>query len=452
VLPFEESPEERIVPMKKFFVFASILMLLTAVTAGCSKQKVNEIRVGIVSPQTGMYAAFGEGGIFGIKAAVDDINKQGGVMVGTAKAPIKLIIVDSESDPNKAGTLAENLVVRDKVQFLLSANQPPPMHAGVSHVADRYKIPYVTAVGPYEPWLAMRQETPSHWKYTWATGLFAIVVPAKDPDPRAKGGYTVMDTWTGMLDLFGSQTNKKVGIVASDDPDGRGWYMLFGAELKKLGYEVVGLDKNLGLVPPETTDFSFVINEWKDAGVEIFWGNCPGPFFGTVLKQAHTLGFKPKMVSIGRGALYYSDVAAWGGDLPNAVGAEVFWDPSMKDSPGIGGTTPMSLAERWTTGKKQPMNTAIGPGYRSVQVLIDAIQRANSLDADKVNAALETTDLLTIGHRVRFDENHFSRGPLMFGQWVKTDKPEKWELKVVFSKHDFVPTTGKPIFPRPYEN
>ncbi len=157
------------------------------------------------------------------------------------------------------------------------------------------------------------------------------------------------------------------------------------------------------------------------------------------------------MVCIGRAALFYTDVAAWGDDLPWGIGTEIWWDPSFKDSPGIGGTTPASLAERWASETKQPLNPGIGPGYTVVQVLTDAIQRAGTLDPEKVNAALAQTDLLTVRNRVKFDENHFSRGPLMFGQWFKTDKPEKWELKVVFSKHDFVPATGQPIFPKPYK-
>jgi len=443
--------------MKKLFLVVGAFVLVSIlvfalILPGCAKKKAPaEIRVGVVQAQTGMFAGFGVGDVFGIKAAVDDINKEGGVKVGNTKMPIKLIVVDNESDPNKAGSLGENLIVQEKVNFICSGDEPPPMHAGVSHVADRYKIPYVTSVGPIEPWLGMRQETPTKWPYTWASGLFAIVTPAKEGDFRAKPGYTVMDTWRAMLDLFGGQTNKKVALIASDEPDGRGWYTLFGPALKQLGYNVLGIDKNLGLMPLETTDFSSVIKQWKDANCEIFWGNCPGPFFGAVWKQCYTLGFKPKMVCIGRAPLFYEDASAWGGDLPWGIGVEVWWDPSFKDSPGIGGTTPMSLAERWVNEKKQPLNPAIGSGYRSIQVLIDAIQRAGTLDGEKVNAALATTDLLTIGHRVKFDENHFSRGPLMFGQWFKTDKPQTWELKVVFSKHDFVPETDKPIFPRPYK-
>ena len=438
--------------MKKLLVIPLIIAGISVlVLSGCSKEKkAAQINVGVVQAQTGMFAAFGQGGVFGVKAAVEDINKQGGVKVGDAKMQIKLTIVDSESDPNKAGSLAESLITQDKVNFMVSGDQPPPMHAGVSHAADRYKVPYVASVGPFEPWMGMRQETPTKWQYTWGAGNFAIATPAKEGDFRAKPGYTILDTWMAMLDIFGSKTNKKIGLICSDEPDGRGWYTLFGPALKKMGYTVIGLDKNLGLLPLETTDFSSVIKQWKDAGVDILWGNCPGPFFGAVWKQANTLGFKPKMVSLGRGALFFADVNAWGENLPWGISTEVWWDPSLKDSPGIGGTTPRSLADRWTAESKQPVNPNIGPGYRSVQVLIDAIERAGSIDPEKVNAALAKTDLATIAQRVKFDENHFSRGPLLFGQWFKTDKPEKWELKIIFSKHDFVPVTDKPIFPKPY--
>jgi branched-chain amino acid transport system substrate-binding protein len=189
--------------MKKLVLISAVLVVIGALVVSCAKEKApSEIRVGVVQAQTGMFAAFGQGGVFGIKAAVDDVNKQGGVKVGDTKMLIKLVVVDNESDPNKAGSLAENLINQEKVQFIISGDEPPPMHAGVSMAADRYKVPYVTSVGPLEPWMGMRQETPTKWQYTWATGLFAIDTPATAPDFRAKPGYTVMDTWTAMLDLL----------------------------------------------------------------------------------------------------------------------------------------------------------------------------------------------------------------------------------------------------------
>uniref|UniRef100_A0A7C2NYE5 Leucine-binding protein domain-containing protein n=1 Tax=candidate division WOR-3 bacterium TaxID=2052148 RepID=A0A7C2NYE5_UNCW3 len=170
---------------------------------GYGQQAPEAIMVGAPLPLTGMYAGFGEGALFGIKAAVDDINKLGGVYVKEygKRIPIKLIVVNNESDPMKGGSLAEDLIVRSRVHFLVSGDQPPPMHAGVATVSDRYKVPYVTCSGPLEPWSEMR--TKGKWEYSWATGLFAIATPAPQGDFRAKPGYTIVDTWAEMLKLYG---------------------------------------------------------------------------------------------------------------------------------------------------------------------------------------------------------------------------------------------------------
>lgn len=441
--------------MKKRVFFG--LILLTLITLSffvryAESAAPAEILVGNPASLTGMFAGFGQGQVFGMKAAVDDINKQGGVYVKEygKKLPIKLIVVNSESDPLKAGTLAESLIVSDKVHFLCQGGETPIMPPQISTVADRYKVPYVTAAGPMEPWMAMRQTVEGHWKYTWAFG-FPIATPAPAGSIFAKPGYTVMDNWRGSLDLFGGKTNKKVAIFASDDPDGIGWYGLFSRALKDWGYDVIGVDKKLGLVPMETTDFTSIIKQWKDNKCEILWGNAPGPFVGTLLKQCSALGFKTKMASIGRGAMFTEDVASWGGDLPLGIGCEIWGDPSMQGSKGIGGATLQSLTQKWTKESGKPLNRCIGSGYRSIQVLIDAIERAGSLDSEKVNAALAQTDLITIMHRVKFDENHFTYEPLAFGQWQKTNKPWVWESPVVFSHLDFIKVTSKPIFPIPYK-
>ena len=201
-----------------------------------------------------------------------------------------------------------------------------------------------------------------------------------------------------------------------------------------------------------TTDFTPIIKEWKANNVEILWGNCPGADFGTLWRQCSQQGFKPKIATIGRAPLFYVDASSWGGDLPWGVGVEVWWDSSYPpDScPGIGGTTAMSLTERWIKATGQPLNPAIGHGYFEAQVMLDAISRAGSLDGDAINNALAATDMLSINGRVKFiQEEHFSPIPLFVGQWVKTNKPHVWELPVVFSQHDWLPPTHEPIFPLP---
>nr|WP_320133587.1 ABC transporter substrate-binding protein [uncultured Holophaga sp.] len=110
---------------------------------------------------------------------------------------------------------------------------------------------------------------------------------------------------------------------------------------------------------------------------------------------------------------------------------------------------PPDLTERWTKATSKAPNPAVATGYAAIQVLVDAIQRAGSAAPDKVNAALAQTDLKTIYHRVKFDADHFNRCPLAFAQWVKTDKPQKWEMKVVFSDHSYWPANASPVFPIP---
>jgi len=400
-----------------------------------------------------MYAAFGEGGIFGVQAAVEDINKLGGVYVEEfgRKIPIKLIVADCESDPVKSGTLAEDMILRDKIHFLVPPMEPPHLRAPIATVADRYKIPQITGHGPLEPWLGMRMEVDPPWQYTWTT-CFSIATPAPPGDFRDKPGYTIIDTWVAMLDLFGDQTNKTVGVFADYSPDGVGWYRSFPPELAKLGYTVVGIEEDLGLCPDDTKDYSSVINEWKDNDVEIVWACAPGHQWGILARQGKAMDFQPTMISAARAALYYDDINAWGGDLPLGVGIEIWWDPSYEGCPGIGGTTPQSLLDRWIEATGEPVNPNIGWSYIHIQILVDAIERAGTLDADTVLKAIGETDMMTINHRVKFDqETQLSRVPLSFGQWYKTDKPQVWECPIVFSKHDFIPATAEPIFPIPYD-
>jgi branched-chain amino acid transport system substrate-binding protein len=442
---------------KKYsFLFLSLGLICVLIAgvlgSGCSGggTEKDTIRVGVVEAQSGMYAGFGAGGIFGIKAAVEDINALGGVDVGGRKMKISLSVADNGSDVIKAGTVAENLVTQTGIRFLVSGDEPPAMHRAVSGVSDRYKIPYITSVGPFEPWNALREASGTGWPYTWATGMFALSVGSSGDDFRAgKPGYTVNDTWVEMLNQFGNQTNKKVAVLASGDADGNAWYQGLRDTLVRNGYSPISIDSRLGFFPMATTDFSVAIKEWNKRGATILWGNCPSAFFGEAWKQCRKMDFDPKIVSIGRAPLFYPDIKSWGDDLPWGVGSECWWAPTITEYQGIGATTPASLAKRWTSAMRQPVNPAIGPGYRVIQVLVDAVQRAGSLEAEKVNEALASTDLMTLAHRVKFDEAHFNRGPISFAQWFKTDSSQGWENKVVYSKHSFIPVEASPIFPVP---
>ncbi|MBW1996814.1 MAG: ABC transporter substrate-binding protein [Deltaproteobacteria bacterium] len=443
--------------MKRFpLIVAGIVILVFGVwatQASLSEAAPKNIPVGVCTGLTGHFAGFGGGGVFGIKAAVEDINNLGGVYVKEygKKIPIKLSILDNESDETKAGTLAQNLILQDKVSFIVNGIDPPHMRAPIATVCERYKVVHITGVGPYEAWMGMRKSLDRPWQYTW-TPSFAIATPAKPGDFRAgKLGYVMMDPYMQMMKKLKGLTNRRVALFASDEPDGRGWYLAFVPVMKKNGFDLYRAEEEFGLVPMETTDFSSLIRQWKKYKCEILWANCPGPFFGAMWRQARRMGFKPKQVYATRAAVFYPDIVGWGGNLAHGVCNEMFWNPSIQDSPGIGSTTPQSLNERWIKESGESMHQNVGMGYQSVQILIDAIERAGSLDTEKVNQALRKTDLMTIYQRVVLDDENFSRHPVSFGQWIRVDKPWKWDNPVVISNHDFLPATADLLFPIPYD-
>jgi branched-chain amino acid transport system substrate-binding protein len=422
--------------------------------AQAAQEIPKEILIGDVGNYTGPYAVWGQEVTFGAKAAFEDINKQGGVFVKEygKKIPVKWITRDAQSDMLKVAPLTEDLILREKVHFLGPHMEVPHMRRGLAVMAERYKVPAVVGCGVFETFQEMRKAAPSPWKYTW-TFSFHIGAPYPKGDYRENNpAYLLGPTIFNALGEYSEKTNKKVGLFASDDPDGRVWYQGFAEVAKQLGYDCYGTDKQFGIFPMGTTDFSSMIREWKNYGVEIFWGNCPAPDFGTIWRQCHVQGFKPKIVIATRAAMHYFDIKSWGGDLPNGILTEIFWNPGIKNGVGIGDTTPQSLVERWHEATGKPLNWGIAWDYLGAQILLSAIERAGTLDREAVNKAIGETDMKTIFGRVKFDRETQNHGFAVYiGQWLKTEKPWKWECPVVFSEDPNMPVASKILLPMPYK-
>lgn len=430
--------------MKKISLFV-VVALLAAVASGCrapaSNSPAESIKIGASLPLSGALATFGEGSKFGFQAAVDDINKSGGLLVGGKKIPVQLIIKDNESDPTKSSSLSSDLILKDNV-IALAAIGSPLMDIPTSTIADRYQTPFLTGT-PFEPWW---QAGP--YKYAW-NSFFRIGTPLQAGDPRAgKPGYTLAENVIAITKNFKDQTNNKVAIFASNDSDGTAWYSLFPAILKDNGYDPVGADEKLGLVPPGTVDFSSVIAQWKKADAQIMWANCLPPDMANLLRQMNSQGYRPKLIIASRALLFPEDVQAVGGNLPQGIMGEMWWNPDYPADqyPGIDSTTPASLAKRYTEETGKSLNPGIGAAYSLIQVLFDAIQRAGKLDKEAINQALASTDLKTINGWVKFTaDTHDSPVPPPIGQWVKISGG--WVMKSVYSPIPEVKPAMSPIFP-----
>src|SRR4051794_34704161 len=78
------------------------------------------IRIGFVSPQTGALAPFGEADRF----TIGRMSALAGLSVGGKKVPIQIVQKDSQSSPNRAGEVASDLILKDKVDLVLVSSTP----------------------------------------------------------------------------------------------------------------------------------------------------------------------------------------------------------------------------------------------------------------------------------------------------------------------------------------
>src|SRR6516162_9243609 len=92
---------------------AAIVLAVGVTTAAAQ----DSIKVGVIQPLTGAFAASGNYVANGAKIAADEINAKGGVL----GKKLELVIEDNKSNPTEAAAVAEKLIVRDKVPVMMGA-------------------------------------------------------------------------------------------------------------------------------------------------------------------------------------------------------------------------------------------------------------------------------------------------------------------------------------------
>ena len=106
-------------------------------------------------------------------------------------------------------------------------------------------------------------------------------------------------------------TNKKVGGLFPNDPDGQAWSAEFPKLTADNGYTI----NDPGLYPNGTQDFSAQISSYKKNDDQILTGVPIPPDFTTFWKQAKQQGYTPKIATIGKALLFPASIEALGDTL-----------------------------------------------------------------------------------------------------------------------------------------
>jgi branched-chain amino acid transport system substrate-binding protein len=104
------------------------------------------VRIGMVDPLTGVYAAIAQGEVVGAKFAVEDINKKGGIL----GRPIELLVEDSANDVGTGVQKTRKLIDRDQVSFIIG-DVNSGIAIAMTQVTSEKKVLHIVSGGHTDP-------------------------------------------------------------------------------------------------------------------------------------------------------------------------------------------------------------------------------------------------------------------------------------------------------------
>lgn len=380
-----------------------------------SRAASRTVKIGMVSPETGPIAAFGEADQFvlaGVRKVLAD-----GIVIAGEKRPVQIIYKDSQSNPNRAAEVTSQLINNDKVDLVIGSSTSDTV-IPVSDQCELAGVPCVTSDDPWQIWFFGRKGDPKkgfEWTYHFFWGLDQL-------------GDVFADMWLSL------PTNKVLGTLWSNEGDGVNANAHLPDFFKSKGFEV----HNLGLYQNNADDFSAQISDLKKANCEIVSGIFTPPEFGIFWTQCAQQGYRPKIVTPAKALLFPAAVEALG-DRGSGLSTEVWWSRHHPFKSGLTGETSLQFCNAYTAATGKQWTQPIGFKHANLEVAIDVLKRTKKVEPTAIRDAIRETDYQSLVGPVTWKGGptnpvpNVCSTPLVGGQWKKGDK-FKYDLHVVYNQ------------------
>jgi branched-chain amino acid transport system substrate-binding protein len=400
---------------RQFFKSAAAATVLAAaapsVLIKSTHAAVRPIKIGFVTPKSGVLAAFSEADEF-ILSSVRKLTANG-ISVNGVTHPIQIVVKDSRSDPNRAAEVAASLIKADKIDLMVSACHAETINS-VSDQAELNGVPCITTDCPWQVYFFPRGGKPDRgfdWTYHFFWGLEDSIA-------------VYMNMWNGV------PTNKVVGALWPNDASGNTFSnpdQGFPRVMQKAGFKLV----DPGRFELGTTDFSAEIRIFKQA--KVLTGILSSASFTTFWSQAAQQGFRPKVATIAAAILFPTSVEALG-DRGLNLSTEVNWAPGFPYKSGLTGQSAMQLCAQWEQATGREWTQPIGHKHALFEVAIDVLKRTKNINSPaSIRDAILTTNYNSIVGHIQWTGRpvkNVAKTPLVGGQWVR-GRRFKYDLAVV---------------------
>ncbi|BDG62413.1 ABC transporter substrate-binding protein [Caldinitratiruptor microaerophilus] len=338
---------------------AALLASAVAV-AGCGKTGGGAgggevIKIGVSAPLTGNIAAIGQSTKNAVLMAEAEINEKGGIDIGGKKMKVQFVIEDDENKPESTANVFQKLINQDKVIAIIGSQSSSATNAGAP-IANDAKVPAIT------PWATNPNVTKGK-KYVFRAAF--------------------IDPFQGYVNAKFAYENlkaRKAAVLYDVAQDyNKGLAEVFRDEFKKMGGEITAFET----YTTGDKDFSAQLTKIKGTNPDVIF--LPNYYSEVPLQiqQARKLGINaiflggdawdsPKLLEIGGKDMegtYFSNHYVATADVPKV--------------------------KEFVTKYKQKYNevpdAAAALTYDAAYIIFQALERAGSLDRDKLRDAMAAT-------------------------------------------------------------
>ena len=334
---------------------------MLALSGQARAQGTGPIKVGVPMPLSGPAALYGEPALKGAQMFVQEINAAGGVL----GRKLELVVRDSKAVPDEAVRVSREMILKENVAFLVgtltSAEGP-----AVSTIAKEEKIILIAPIPKTDQLTAPKNLHP----YVFRT--------AANSTSEGRTCAEIVAKW---------KDAKRVAAIAHDYAYGQDIVKAFEGHLKKLRPDMELVDTQWPKLGE--ADYTPFINAQMSKKPDAIFSAMWGGHFVTWAKQARPLGMfdavKNRVVNGGEAGSVEA-TRAMGSEYPFGIIANAYDLPSYPNEPEA---HKKYIANLKAMTKEDPPSSWPIMMYIGMQFLVEAIKKANSLDSDKVSAALK---------------------------------------------------------------
>lgn len=341
--------------------------LLTALAAGPARAaEPTPAKLGIGLALTGPLAYLSQQYLKGMRAAVDVINREGGVG-GSRK--LELVERDHKGIPSEAVAVAKRFIEGDRVD-IVDIDLPSTVNIAVQGVTKQARVPQISGYA-FAPGV-VEQDNPYHFRTCTNAGPIAAALGAV---------------------VHRIPNNQAIAMLAPNDDYGRGAIKQLTAALDKLGRpKTVFAD----YYERNQTDFTAVLLKMKSLDPDSLYIDVRWPANVTVLKQMAEVGLKKQL--FGSVNFYNTRLVERAGPLLEGAYMSVAWAPVFEDPAS------RKFVEAYQRMHKELPDDSASLGWTAAMVAAAALRAAGpGADGETLRAALARVEWQAPQGLVRFD-------------------------------------------------